>query len=293
MNNVSLGAPYSNAQKTPKTIHNMETRQIKSLHNPLVKKVLLLREKSRERKKQGCFVLEGKKELEMALKGGYILEQLFFYGDVVPREAVLALISTTEPRPMPISVSREVYRKLAYRESTEGVIALARCKSHALGDLDLPSTNPLILVAQSPEKPGNIGALLRTADGAGLGAVIIADPKTDLYNPNIVRSSLGALFTNQIAMGGSGEVIHFLKSRGIPIYGAALGASVPYDQIDFTGPSAIVVGTESTGLTQDWLAHTERDILIPMEGEIDSLNLSVSAAILIFEAKRQRALGGR
>ena len=157
-----------------------------------------------------------------------------------------------------------------------------------LDNLKFENKNPLILVAEAPEKPGNIGALLRTADATNLDAVIIANPRTDLYNPNIIRSSVGCVFTNQVATGTTEEVISFLKKKGINFYCAALQASVNYHTVDYSSPTAIVVGTESTGLSQEWLENSTQNIIIPMEGEIDSMNVSVSAAILIFEAKRQR-----
>jgi TrmH family RNA methyltransferase len=146
----------------------------------------------------------------------------------------------------------------------------------------------LILVAEAPEKPGNIGALLRTADAANVDAVIIANPKTDIYNPNIIRSSVGCVFTNQIATGSTTEIIKFLKGLNIDIYCAELKASVNYHTQDYTKPAAIVVGTEATGLSDEWLQHSTQNIIIPMQGEIDSMNVSVAAGILIFEAKRQR-----
>ena len=156
-----------------------------------------------------------------------------------------------------------------------------------LSDLKL-SKNPLILIAEAPEKPGNIGALLRTADAANLDAVIIANPKSDLYNPNIVRSSVGCLFTNQIATGTTSEIIGFLKERKINFYCATLQNSTSYHTQDYTTPTALVVGTEATGLTEQWRKEATQNIIIPMQGEIDSMNVSVAAAILIFEAKRQR-----
>ena len=145
-----------------------------------------------------------------------------------------------------------------------------------------------LLVAEAPEKPGNIGALLRTADAANLDAVLIANPKTDLYNPNIIRSSIGCVFTTKIGMGSTAEIISFLRSKKIALYCAALTATKVYTTVNFSTPSAIVVGTEATGLSEDWLTNSDQNIIIPMQGEIDSMNVSVSAAILIFEAKRQR-----
>jgi TrmH family RNA methyltransferase len=167
-------------------------------------------------------------------------------------------------------------------------MAISKIKDHSLKQLELRSTNPLILVAESPEKPGNIGALLRTADAAGIDAVLIADPLTDLYNPNIIRSSVGCLFTNSISTGSSEEIINYLKKNQISIYCAALQASILYTKCDFTQGTAIVVGTESTGVSPVWLEESDRIVKIPMNGEIDSMNVSVAAGILIFEAKRQR-----
>lgn len=260
-------------------------KKINSLQNPVVKRLEQLIDKSRERRKSGLFVVEGKREIEWALTGGYRLKQLFFCPAIFPEEEFIKYFSEV---PEAIEISLPVYQKLAYRKTTEGVLALLFAKEHGLDSLDFNSKNPLILVAEAPEKPGNIGALLRTADAARLDAVIIANPKTDLYNPNIIRSSVGGVFTNRIAMGSTSEIISFLKNKNIAIYGAALQASQIYTQVDFTGPSALVVGTEDTGLTVEWLQYTTQNIRIPMEGVIDSMNVSVAAGILIFEAKRQR-----
>jgi TrmH family RNA methyltransferase len=186
-----------------------------------------------------------------------------------------------------IEISKEVYQKLAYRDTTEGILAIAKTKSLLLSDLKL-SENPLILVAESLEKPGNIGAILRTADAANLDAVIIANPKSDLYNPNVVRSSVGCLFTNNIATGKTSEIIAFLKEKNIRFYCATLQNSTSYHTQNYTLPTALVVGTEATGLSQEWRDAATKNIIIPMQGQIDSMNVSVAAAILIFEAKRQR-----
>ncbi len=267
-----------------------EIKRIGSLQNPLIKKVLLLKEKSRERKKLGLFVIEGVQELQLALKGNYDVETLFVYPDFISENRVFEFFENTDAKPQVIEVSRGAFKKMAYRETTEGIIAIAKNKPHSLKDLCLQQDNPLILVAESPEKPGNIGALLRTADAANLDAVIIANPKSDLYNPNIIRSSVGCVFTTRICMANTVEIIQFLKENNISIYCAALSASEKYTSLDFSKASAIVVGTESSGLTSDWLESSDQNIIIPMQGEIDSLNVSVSSAILIFEAIRQRAL---
>ena len=260
-------------------------KQISSLQNQTIKDLLQLQEKSRSRKKQNQFVIEGQREILLALKGGYKIRQVFFCPELISAEALDTLqISNPEY----IELSQQVYQKIAYRGSTEGIIATAEAKPLSLENIVLEKENPLILVAEAPEKPGNIGALLRTADAAAVDAVFIANPKTDLFNPNIIRSSVGCLFTNQIATGTTAEIISFLKRQKIGIFGAALQASVPYNSIDFTQATAIVVGTEATGLSQEWLQNTTQNIVIPMQGEIDSMNVSVAAGILIFEAARQR-----
>lgn len=263
---------------------------ISSAQNPWVRKVLSLRVKSRERRKSGLFVLEGDREIRMAQMGGYAVQRLFLCPDILSpadREALREAVGGTAEVTL---VSGSVYSKMAYRGNTQGVLAIARAKDHSLGHLELKSRYPLILVAEAPEKPGNIGALLRTADAAALDAVIIANPKTDLYNPNTIRSSVGCLFTTPVGTGSTAEVISYLKARQCRMYCASLSASIPYTQADFTGNTAIIVGTEDQGLSEDWLRESDRNIIIPMSGHIDSMNVSVSAAILIFEARRQREL---
>ncbi len=265
-----------------------ECKYISSVHNPLVKKVVLLKEKSRERQKSQTFVLEGMRELQLAIKGNYEPLTVLFLEEVLPNDTVKNLLATSGHSPELISVSKEVYQKMAYREGTEGIICIVKSKTHSLQNITFATKNPLVLVAQAPEKPGNLGALLRTADAAVLDAVIIADPNGDLYNPNVVRASVGCLFTRQLATGTTSEVIAFLKKHAISICCAALSSPKNYLDVDFVRAMAIVVGTESTGLTAEWLENSDQNIVIPMKGEIDSMNVSVSAAIIIFEAKRQR-----
>jgi TrmH family RNA methyltransferase len=259
-------------------------KQITSAQNPYIKSLLLLQEKAKARKQTGTFLIEGKREILLAIKGGYHIETLLFYPELISENEINKLVQNTIDL---IEINKDIFEKLAYRESTEGVIAVANSKSFSLSDLKL-NENPLLLIAEAPEKPGNIGALLRTADAANLDAVIIANPKGDLYNPNIVRSSVGCLFTNQIATGTTSEIIAFLKERKINFYCATLQNSTSYHTQDYTMPSALVVGTEATGLSQEWREAATQNIIIPMQGEIDSMNVSVAAAILIFEAKRQR-----
>ena len=260
-------------------------KEITSIQNPYIKDLFQLKEKSRERKKSGNFLIEGVREISLAIKGNYEIETILFYPELFSEEQLNDLVPKHLNK---IQISQEVYQKLAHRDTTEGILAVAKSKSHELKDIQFKHKNPLILIAEAPEKPGNIGALLRTADAANVDAVIIANPKTDLYNPNIIRSSVGCLFTNQIATGTTKEIIAFLKENDINIYCAALQASVEYHSQDFTLPTAIVVGTEATGLSDEWIINSTQNIIIPMQGEIDSMNVSVAAGILIFEAKRQR-----
>ncbi|MDQ6469143.1 RNA methyltransferase [Flavobacterium sp. LHD-80] len=259
-------------------------KQITSVQNPFIKSLVLLQEKSKARKQTGTFLIEGQREISLAIKGGYEIETVLFLPELISENEINKLIQN--PFQI-IEINKEIYQKLAYRDTTEGILAIAKTKSLKLSDLKL-SENPLILVVESLEKPGNIGAVLRTADAAKLDAVLIANPKSDLYNPNIVRSSVGCLFTNQIATGTSEEIITFLKEKKINFYSATLQNSTSYHTQNFTEPTALVVGTEATGLTQQWRDEATQNIIIPMQGEIDSMNVSVAAAILIFEAKRQR-----
>ncbi|MBS7787958.1 RNA methyltransferase [Flavobacterium sp. CYK-55] len=258
-------------------------KQITSIQNSLIKSLVQLQEKSKTRKQTGTFLIEGKREIELAIRGEYKLKTILYCPSFVDYNTIQHLAHPTEI----IEINQDVYQKLAYRDTTEGLLAVAASRSLDLSDLRLPK-NPLVLVAESPEKPGNIGAMLRTADAAGIDAVIIADPKTDLYNPNVVRSSVGGLFTNQIATGTSTEVIDYLKQNNIAIYCATLQDSTPYFSPDYQKPTALVVGTEATGLTQIWRDVSDQNIIIPMQGALDSMNVSVAAAILLFEAKRQR-----
>ena len=256
-------------------------KQITSAQNPFIKSLIQLQEKAKARKQSGSFLIEGMREIELAIKGNYEIETILFLPELVSNNQITKLTDN------PIEISKEVYQKLAYRDTTEGILAVAKTKSLQLADLKL-SENPLILVMEAIEKPGNIGAVLRTCDAAKIDAVIIANPKTDLYNPNIVRSSVGCLFTNQIATGSTEEVIDYLIQKNINFYSATLQNSTSYHTQNYTLPTALVVGTEATGLSELWRKKATQNIIIPMQGEIDSMNVSVAAAILIFEAKRQR-----
>lgn len=193
-------------------------KHISSTQNKLIKDVLLIREKSRHRKKTGRFVSEGARELELLIKGDYSIETVFICPDIANNSDLEELLDTIPNAPERIEVSSAVYEKMAYRASTEGVLAVVKSKEHRLDQLVFEREAPLILVAEAPEKPGNIGALLRTADAANLDAVIIANPRTDLYNPNIIRSGVGCLFTTQVATGTTEEIISWLNEKGIAMY---------------------------------------------------------------------------
>lgn len=264
-------------------------KHISSTQNPEVRQLQHWSQKARDRRKSGLFVLEGLRELRLSLEGGYRAETLYFCPEILPEDTLARLPGTQGISR--VSLSPEVYGHLAYRGKTEGVIALMHARRHHLEDLELKRANPLILVAEAPEKPGNIGALLRTADAAGLDAVIIADPNGDLYNPNVIRSSVGCLFTVPVAVASSADAIAWLGAKGIRIFAASLEGAVRYDTPNYLAGSAIAVGTEATGLTPAWTRAAEAAIKIPMRGAIDSMNVSVAAAILLFEACRQRGFG--
>lgn len=271
----------------------MET--ITSLQNPKIKHLVALQQKSSERRKTGLFVVEGQRELMHCIAAGLTIENIYYCPTLLyaaDREDlhrsnsdvnVEELLSTSA---ITYKVSETVYNKIAYRGGTEGIIAEVR--PHSLTLENLP-TDGLYMVLESVEKPGNLGAILRSADAAGVTAVIVCDPRTDLYNPNLIRSSTGAIFTVPTVACTSEECITWLKDNGITILTAQLQDSKLYYDTDMCGhPTAIVMGTEATGLTPQWRKAADAHIRIPMLGHLDSLNVSVSAAILLYEAVRQR-----
>ena len=260
----------------------MRTEQITSAQNPKIKNLLSLQEKSRTRREQGLFVVEGRRELEHALEAGFRPRTIFVCPEIVGDRWPVGA-----GNPSIVEIPESLYRKVAYRESTEGIIAEMEVQERHLEDLPL-SEHPLIMVLESVEKPGNLGAVLRSADAARADAVIVCDPLTDLWNPNLIRASLGGIFTVPTVCASSEETIAWLKAHGIRILTAQLQDSSWYYDIDMTGGTALVMGTESTGLTDRWRAAADAHIRIPMLGRLDSLNVSVSAAILLFEAVRQR-----
>ena len=272
----------------------MPINVISSAQNPRVEQLLLLQQKSQERRRTGLFVVEGRRELGHCLQGGYKVETLFYSPEV-------AAMGSTENRfsleellgkvPQHFEVSPQVYEKIAYRGTTEGVVGIVKAKENHLEELKLPE-NPLVVVLEGVEKPGNIGAVLRSADAAGVSAVVICNPLTDLYNPNLIRASMGAVFSVPIALCSTETCIDFLKGNGLRILTAQLQDSEPYYASSMKEATAIVMGTESSGLTEAWRQAADAHIRIPMLGNLDSLNVSVSASVLMFEALRQRLSKG-
>ncbi|MCD8305871.1 MAG: RNA methyltransferase [Prevotella sp.] len=262
----------------------MDIERIESTQNARIKHLLALQGKSALRREEGLFVVEGRRELMHCLNAGFDIAGVFYCPEIQPfTEEKVVFNKGTQL----FSLSRKVYEKAAYRGSTEGVIAIVRERRLTFDDLQLPD-NQLIIVVEGVEKPGNLGAILRTADGAGADAVVFCDAGADPYNPNLIRSSMGAVFSVPVVCSTSGECIAFLKGRGIRILTAQLQDSEPYYSADMTRPTAIVVGNEAAGLTDVWRENADGHVLIPMLGRCDSLNVSASAAILVYEAVRQR-----
>lgn len=253
---------------------------ITSAQNPKVRQLQLLQQKSSERRRQGLFVVEGRREIERCMANGYRVDTVFCCPEIYGGD-------WQADGEQVFNVSAYIYNKVAYRGGTEGVIAEVAVKEQTLDMLRLPE-HPLLVVLESVEKPGNLGAVLRSADAAGVDAVIVCDPLTDLYNPNLIRSSTGAFFSVPCVACTSQACIDFLKARHIQILTAQLQDSSLYYDTDMRRATAIVMGTEATGLTPQWRRAADTHIRIPMLGIADSLNVSVSAAILMYEAVRQR-----
>ena len=288
----------------------MNDMVITSVQNPRVKAVVALQQKSAERRRTGLFVVEGRREVEHCVEMGLEVVEVFVCEEMGGWNCDQVAANRTEEmkktegmkeaegmketkkaegmRGVKVTeVTRGVYEKMAYRGGTEGVMAVVKSKERRLDELDL-NENPLIVVVERVEKPGNLGAILRSADAAGADAVVVCDPLTDLWNPNLIRSSIGAVFTVPCMTCGSEECIEFLKAHGIQILTAQLQDSELYYDTDMRRGTAIVMGTEATGLTDVWREAADAHIRIPMLGRLDSLNVSVSAAILLYEAVRQR-----
>lgn len=254
--------------------------KIDSTQNENVKNLVKLKDSSREREEQGLFLIEGHREIGLAMKAGVEIVNLYYSPEYIKKELAI-------DEEKIIEVSKKVFEKISFRENPDGFLATAKIKKQKLADLKLKD-NTLVIVLEGVEKPGNLGAILRTADAAGAGAVIINDSKTDIYNPNVIRASQGTAFTVPTVLSSVKETIEFFRKHKIKTLAAAPLGAKEYTEADYTGASAIVLGAEDKGLSQAWLKEADEKIKIKMRGQIDSLNVSVSGAIIVFEALRQR-----
>ena len=268
--------------------------RLSSPQNPRIKQLLRLQQKAAERRALGLTLVEGRRELAIAVEAGVAVAAVYHCPELAGPDdaaALRQLLAGVAPAPEWFEVSRPVFEKVAYREGSDGLLAVLRTPARALADLRLPA-NPLVLVLEAVEKPGNLGAILRTADAAPVDAVLIGDPRTDLFNPNVIRASIGCVFTVPTVAAPMAEIMASLREKGIRSYAAALTPEArSYLSCDFRPPTALVLGTEADGLTPTARALCDETIIIPMLGRIDSLNVSVAGAVLAFEAVRQRTTG--
>jgi len=254
---------------------------ISSPQNPRVKHLLNVQQKAAFRKAEGVLVVEGGREVERAIASGYTPQEIWMVeGEPIPR-------FVERHKNIFITCTAQVFSKISYREGAAEIVAVFTIKTHALQDLKLPE-NPLLVVVEDVEKPGNLGAILRTCNGLGADAVLVCNPKTDIYNPNVIRNSLGGFFDIPVVVCKNEEAIAFLHEKNIQVFSAYLKASIPYHTADYTSPTALVFGSEANGLTDVWVNNTKQNVLIPMHGVVDSLNISVAVAIILAEAVRQR-----
>lgn len=284
--------------------------KITSLQNPRVKEAARLRDR-RQREKQQRILIDGTRELTLALAGGVRLREAFVCEPLCHSpESRLLLEKLPASGAEILEVTEPVFAKLAFGDRAEGVLGVADMPKRELDDLVLPASRkgdsprreggqspfpdaPLVAVLECVEKPGNVGAVLRSADGAGLSALIVADARTDLYNPNAIRASLGTIFTLPVCAVPAAEVLGWLRRHGIQILAALVEGSSPYTEVDYRAPTAIVLGSEAEGLSSHWRGDDIRAIRLPMLGTADSLNVSAAAAVLFYEARRQRDIKGR
>jgi RNA methyltransferase, TrmH family len=260
---------------------------ITSKANPKIKFLAQL-SNNQKRREQDLFVIEGAKEIRMALDAGYVIDSVYYCDSISTDKIVSNLVVELQLLNIPIhGISKEIFQTVAYRGSSDGIIVLAKPKVRKLTDIKLPA-DPFLIVLEALEKPGNLGAILRTADAAGVDAVIICNPLTDIYNPNAIRSSVGCVFSKLVVTCSSAEAFAFFRKNNITTYAAALTAKEFYHQVDLKKPTAVLFGTEADGLTDFWLTNSDKQIKIPMLGKNDSLNVAASAAIITFEAMRQR-----
>ena len=262
------------------------TEPITSLTNPRVKAAVRLRER-RERDATGLTIVDGAREILRALDAGVRVETAFIADDLLRTPDAHAAADRLRHRPAAIAVSPAVLAKVAFGERSDGIVAIVEPPRAGLEDLALPES-PLLVVIEGLEKPGNLGAVLRTADGAGADAVIAADPRTDLFNPNAIRASLGTIFAIPVVAATTAGTIAWLAARGIRSVATIVDADQGYAATALRGPLAIVLGSEADGLSPAWRASGIRPISIPMRGIADSLNVSIAAAVVLYEAVRQR-----
>lgn len=253
---------------------------ITSLQNPRVKHIVKLRDDKRQRRQDGLMLVEGYDEIQLALSAGFKPQTILSAPELVARQ-----ISGVEAES--ITVNRAVFEKMSYRENPDGWLAIFPVPQTSLDDLKLGEV-PLVVVAESVEKPGNLGAILRTADAAHVDALLVCDPRVDIWNPNVVRASRGAVFSVPVAESNNASAWEWLKRRGIRILAATPSAEALYTDINLREPLAIAVGTEDEGLTDFWMSRADLKIKIPMMGQVNSLNVSVSTALILYEAVRQR-----
>lgn len=261
---------------------------ISSLHNPRVKEAVNLRD-SRERRRLKRFRIDGARELRRAIESGLELAEVFICPALCRSDDCRWVLEALTRLPVPqLQVTPAVFAKLAFGDRAEGIVALANSSERTLQDLKL-SRVPLVAVLEGVEKPGNVGAVLRSADAVGLDALVIADGGTDLYNPNAIRASLGTIFTVPMCAAPAAAVRTWLTSRRVPIFAARVDAKVNYTDVDLAGPAALLLGSEATGLSGIWNSPGVTPIRLPMHGIADSLNVAAAAAVLFYEALRQRA----
>jgi len=260
---------------------------ITSTNNPRVKDAAKLRDR-RQRDKQRRILIDGSREISLALQGGVRIGELFWCAKFCDSELASTVVQAAEAQGAELlEVTPEVFAKIAYGERAEGVIAVADTPARSLADLKLPE-HAIVGVLEGVEKPGNVGAVLRTADGAGLDALIIADGRTDLYNPNAIRASLGTIFTVPVVTATSAETLHWLRDQDWEILAARVDGTADYRQAPYHRGAAIVLGSEALGLSSQWTGPDITPIALPMRGKADSLNVSATAAILFYEATYQR-----
>jgi RNA methyltransferase, TrmH family len=253
---------------------------ITSLQNPRVKHVVRLRDEKRQRGEDGLMLVEGYDEIQLALGAGHHPRTIFSAPELVVRQ-----ISGVEAEN--VTVNRGVFEKMSYRENPDGWLAIFPIPHIMLEDLQLGDP-PLVIVAEAVEKPGNLGAILRTADTAGVDAVLVCDPRVDVWNPNVVRASRGAVFSVPTVESDNASALRWLRGAGIQILAATPSAKLVYSDIDLRQPVAIAVGTEDEGLSAFWMSEADVRVKIPMQGRVNSLNVSVSTALIVYEAVRQR-----